>query len=151
MNRRVRATVHGAISIVNAIATGKGSALGISLKVEVEIQLNEGKGIQFQTRMSNELINNIISSTIPKHVIENNSLSICIDSEIPPGYGLKSSSSVSNAVALACCKLVHPNIDDHAVLEIAVQASLQSHVTITGAYDDATACYFGGFVLTDNY
>ena len=47
MNRRVRATVHGAISIVNAIATGKGSALGISLKVEVEIQLNEGKGIQF--------------------------------------------------------------------------------------------------------
>lgn len=42
MNRKVRATTHGAISIVNAIATGKGSALGISLKVTVEIQLEEG-------------------------------------------------------------------------------------------------------------
>ena len=153
MNKKVRATAHGAISIVNAIATGKGSALGISLKVTADIQLQEeGHGIRFQTRrMDNELVNNIVYSTIPKSIMENNLVSICIESEIPWGYGLKSSSSVSNALALACCKLVNPNIDDHTVLEIAVQASLDSHVTITGAYDDATACYFGGFVLTDNY
>jgi shikimate kinase len=151
MNRTVRATMHGAISIVNAIATGKGSALGVSLKVRAEIQLEEGQGIRCQTGMNNELVNNIIYSTIPKDVIQNNLVSINIESEIPWGYGLKSSSSVSNALALACCKLVNPNIDDHRVLEIAVQASLDSHITITGAYDDATACYFGGFVLTDNY
>ena len=151
MNRTVRATMHGAISIVNAIATGKGSALGVSLKVRAEIQLEEGQGIRCQTRMNNELVNNIIYSTIPKDVIQNNLVSINIESEIPWGYGLKSSSSVSNALALACCKLVNTNIDDHTVLEIAVQASLDSHVTITGAYDDATACYFGGFVLTDNH
>jgi shikimate kinase len=151
MNRKVRATMHGAISIVNAIATGKGSALGISLKVRAEIQVKEGRGIRFQTRMSNELLNNIVYNTVPKHVIENNSVSICIDSEIPSGYGLKSSSSVSNALALACCKLANPNIEDRTVLDIAVKASLDSHVTITGSYDDATACYFGGFVITDNY
>ena len=29
----VRATIHGAISIVSAIATGKGAALGISKKL----------------------------------------------------------------------------------------------------------------------
>ncbi|HYY49627.1 MAG TPA: hypothetical protein VE643_02055, partial [Nitrososphaeraceae archaeon] len=114
MNRKVRATMYGAISIVNAIANGKGSALGISLKVRAEIHLKEGRGIRFQTRMNNELINNIIYRTIPKHVIENNLVSICIDSEIPSGYGLKSSSSVSNALALACYKLVNPNIDDRA-------------------------------------
>jgi shikimate kinase len=152
MNRKVRATTHGAISIVNAIATGKGSALGISLKVTAEIQLKEGQGIRFQTRrMDNELVNNIVYNTIPKDVMDNNLVSLCIESEIPWGYGLKSSSSVSNALALACCKLVNPNFDDYTVLEIAVQASLDSHVTITGAYDDATACYFGGLVLTDNY
>ena len=33
MKRKVRATMHGAVSIVNAIATGRGSSLGISLKV----------------------------------------------------------------------------------------------------------------------
>ena len=108
MNRKVRATMHGAISIVNAIATGRGSALGISLKVRAEIYLTQGRGIRFQTRMTNELINNIIYNTIPKQVIENNLVSICIDSEIPSGYGLKSSSSVSNALALACYKLANP-------------------------------------------
>ena len=43
----VKATMHGAISIVNAIATGKGSALGISLKVRAEVKRNEGQGINF--------------------------------------------------------------------------------------------------------
>jgi shikimate kinase len=151
MKRKVQATTHGAISIVNAIATGKGSALGISLKVRAEIKLEEGQGIRFQTRIDNELVNNIVHNTIPKYIMENNLVSISIESEIPWGYGLKSSSSVSNALALACCKLVNPSVDDYTALEIAVQASLDSHVTITGAYDDATACYFGGFVLTDNY
>ena len=33
-----KATIHGAISIVNAIATGKGAALGISKKVNVEME-----------------------------------------------------------------------------------------------------------------
>ena len=37
MKNKVRATMHGAISIVNAIATGNGSALGISLKVTAEV------------------------------------------------------------------------------------------------------------------
>ena len=40
--------MHGAISLVNAIATGYGSALGISLKVRVEVELQEGNGILFQ-------------------------------------------------------------------------------------------------------
>jgi shikimate kinase len=31
-----------------------------------------------------------------------------------------------------------------------VEASLKAGVTLTGAYDDACACYFGGVVITDN-
>ena len=27
----------------------------------------------------------------------------------------------------------------------------KTKITITGTYDDSTACYFGGFVITDNY
>ena len=47
MTNKVRATMHGAISIVNAIATGKGSALGISLKVTAVVSLENGQGIKF--------------------------------------------------------------------------------------------------------
>ena len=42
---KVKATVHGAVSIVNAIANKKGATLGISLKVIVEMETSPDKGI----------------------------------------------------------------------------------------------------------
>lgn len=151
--RKVRATMHGAVSIVNAIATGNGSSLGISLRVTAEVELCRGRGIRFLTGKSNDkLVNNIVHNILPKEIIENNLINIKVKSEIPIGYGLKSSSAFSNAVALACSRIVHVNIDDdYAILDAAVKASLDAKVSITGAYDDATACYFGGFTITNNY
>src|ERR671934_2280290 len=151
--RKARAIMHGAISIVNAIATGRGAALGISLKVAAEVELDNGRGIRFLTgRHADRLINNIIRNIIPKEIIETNLITIRVYSEIPIGYGLKSSSAVSNAVALACSMLAkQDDIDDYEILEAAVRSSLDAKVSLTGAYDDATACYFGGFTVTDNY
>lgn len=151
--QKARAIMHGAISIVNAIATGKGSALGISLKAIAEVEFDEGHGVRFLSgRDNNGLVNNIIRNTIPREIIENCLITIKVYSEIPIGYGLKSSSAVSNAVALACTRLVkQDDIDDDEVLEVAVRSSLEAKVSLTGAYDDATACYFGGLTITDNY
>jgi len=149
IKKRVRATLHGAISIVNALATCSGSALGISLRVTAEADLRAGEGIRSQTA-NGKLIRNIVYNTIPKEVLAENSVYISVDSEIPIGFGLKSSSAVSDAVALACSKLVNEEIEDHAVLDRAVLASLDARVTLTGAYDDSSACYFGGFVVTNN-
>jgi shikimate kinase len=151
--RKVRAIVHGAISIVNAIATGKGSALGISLKVTAEVELQKGHGLRFITgRNGGKMIKNIIQKTIPKETIESNMISIRVDSEIPIGYGLKSSSAVSNAIVLACSQIAREeDINDNTILEVAALSSLEAKVSLTGAYDDATACYFGGFTVTDNY
>ena len=42
---KAKATVHGAISLVNAIANKKGATLGIDLKVEAIVETSEGKGI----------------------------------------------------------------------------------------------------------
>ncbi|HEX2471274.1 MAG TPA: shikimate kinase [Nitrososphaera sp.] len=151
--RKARAIVHGAISIVNAIATGKGSALGISLKVTADVEMQKGHGLRFITgRNGDRLIKNIIQKTIPKETIESNMISIRVDSEIPIGYGLKSSSAVSNAIALACSQMAREeDLNDYAILEVAALSSLEAKVSFTGAYDDATACYFGGFTVTDNY
>ena len=154
--RKTRAEVHGAVSIVNAIATGKGSALGISLKVTAEVELQKGRGMRVITgrngNSDDELIKNIIQKTIPKQIIESNMITVKVDSEIPIGYGLKSSSAVSNAVALACSQIgKEDDVNDYAILEVAVRSSLEAKVSLTGAYDDATACYFGGFTVTDNY
>lgn len=151
--KKARAIVHGAVSIVNAIATGMGSALGISLKVTAEAQIQTGHGIKFTAgKNGDRLIKNIIQKTIPKEIIDGNMISINVESQIPLEYGLKSSSAVSNAVALACSRIAkEAEIDDYGILDVSTGSSLEAKVSMTGAYDDATACYFGGFTVTDNY
>ncbi len=145
------ATMYGAISIVNAIATGKGSTLGISLKVTVKITLEPGHVGVSRNFVNDKLVNRIIRTILPNSIIKNHFISISLTSEIPAGWGLKSSSAVSNAVSLACYKLLNNKIYDKDVLNTAVNSSLWAKVSITGAYDDACGCYYGGLVLTDNY
>ena len=53
-------------------------------------------------------------------------------------------------MALACAKIFKPELTDQKILLAGVQASIESRVSITGAYDDACSCYFGGFNVTDN-
>jgi shikimate kinase len=149
-----RAVMHGAVSIVNAIATGKGATLGISLNVESTIEATQGSGIIFENKessLSSRLIRNVVEKAVPKNSLEKSKLRISLKSEIPSGYGLKSSSAISSVVSLACAKLFKPQINDLEILRHGVEASIESKVSITGAFDDACACYFGGFVVTDNH
>ncbi len=148
-----KAVMHGAVSIVNAIATGKGATLGISLNVEANIQATPGTGIFFENKessLSSRLIKVVIEKAVPKTDLEKNRITVLVKSEIPSGYGLKSSSAISSVVSLACAKLFKPKITDLEILRYGVEASIQTKVSITGAFDDACACYFGGFVVTDN-
>ena len=148
-----KAIMHGAVSIVNAIATGKGATLGISLNVEAEIHAVPGMGLYFENKessLSSRLIRAVMERAIPKADLEKNKITVLVKSEIPSGYGLKSSSAISSVVSLACAKLFKPKITDLEILRYGVEASIQTKVSITGAFDDACACYFGGFVVTDN-
>ncbi|MDG7054438.1 MAG: shikimate kinase, partial [Nitrososphaerota archaeon] len=64
---KVKATVHGAISIVSAIASGKGAALGITPKVEVIMESIPGSGISIKSG-SQSLSSRLITRTIEKIV-----------------------------------------------------------------------------------
>ena len=150
---KVKATIHGAVSLVSAIANKKGATLGISLKVEAIIETSEGKGITIQSQnksLSSRLINKTIEKIVSKKDLEKNKITITLTSEIPTGYGLKSSSAISSVVALACAKIFKPKLTDQQILLAGVDASIESKVSITGAYDDACSCYYGGFNVTDN-
>ena len=150
---KVKATIHGAVSLVSAIANKKGATLGISLKVEAIIETSEGKGITIQSEnksLSSRLINKTIERIVSKKDLEKNKIVITITSEIPTGYGLKSSSAISSVIALACAKIFKPKLTDQQILLAGVEASIESKVSITGAYDDACSCYYGGFNVTDN-
>ena len=58
----VVARVNGAVSIVNAIAIGKGSTLGIDTFVETRLEKREGNGIHITSEnktISSRLINTV--------------------------------------------------------------------------------------------
>ena len=149
-----RATVHGAVSLVNAIATRRGATLGISLRATATVTATPGKtGTSLRSGnrgVSSRLVSSTLARVVPKRVLGRNRITVTLESDIPTGYGLKSSSAISSAVALACARAFRPGLTDEQILAAGVDASLESKVSITGAYDDACSCYYGGFNVTDN-
>ena len=149
----VDATIHGAVSMVNAIATGKGATIGIDTFVKLRLEVSNGRGVHILSNnetISSRLINKVIEKIVPKHQLAKKKLELDFISNIPTGYGLKSSSAISTAVALTCSKVIKPNMTDKQILKTGVDASIETKISITGAYDDACSCYFGGFNVTNN-
>ena len=113
----------------------------------------KGKGIHITSEnktISSRLINKLIENLIPKKILDNTKLELDFRSNIPTGYGLKSSSAISSAVVLSCAKAFGKIMSDEEILKLGAKTSIQTKVSITGAYDDACACHFGGFNVTDN-
>ena len=150
----VETLVHGAVSLVNAIATGNGATLGIDTFVKTRLETKDGTGIYITTdnkTISSRLINKVIENIVPRKQLEKTRLELDFKSNIPTGYGLKSSSAISTAVAMACSKAFNRDMNDKKILKVGVNSSIQTKVSITGAFDDACACYYGGFNITNNY
>ena len=148
----VKSVVHGAVSLVNAIATGSGAAVGIDTFVKTTLEVKEGTGIYITSdnkTISSRLINKVIQNSVPKKQLEKIRLELDFQSNIPTGYGLKSSSAISTAVSMACSKAFQRKFTDKKILKIGVESSIQTKVSLTGAYDDACACYYGGFNVTN--
>jgi shikimate kinase len=153
-----RACAYGAASIANAIATGKGAAFGITLKTEARVRLNDsGKFSGKMQGLPGE--DTLLMELCAKKVLERFGLAhgahIETVSDIPVASGLKSSSTAANAVVLAAYSAARKEkkgirLTDRELLDIAIDAALEAKVTITGAYDDAAASYYGGYVITDN-
>lgn len=149
-----RAIVHGAVSIVNAMANGLGAALGVGLKVEASCRLihdpvfktcSNGRPLK-----PGNLLEKVCSLILSDHGVKGGCI-IDVSSEIPAKKGLKSSSAVSSAVALACLKEVCGEADFLKAAAYSAEASIQAGVSVTGAFDDASACLLGGITITNNF
>ena len=51
---------------------------------------------------------------------------------------------------LATTAALGKTLDDLEIVKLGVEAAFDAKVTVTGAFDDACASYFGGIVVTDN-
>ncbi len=150
---RTRAEIFGAISLVNAIATGRGATMGVALKTTCTLDVMPGTGITVKSGMrslSSRLVETTVERVVAKRDLAKYALRVQLESDVPSGYGLKSSSAISLAVAMCCSHALHPGMSDRALLVASAEASISARVSITGAYDDACACYYGGINITDN-
>jgi len=144
---------YGAVSIVNAISTGKGAALGIKLETEAEVKILEDSRDVYLRNSEHDpsLAREVIRTAAEVLGIEKMGAEIETRSNIPVAVGLKSSSSAAVAIALATLDALGRQVDDETLLKIVAKASLRSGTSITGAMDDAAACLLGGIAITDNH
>ncbi|WGI17986.1 shikimate kinase [Methanonatronarchaeum sp. AMET-Sl] len=149
-----KAKACGAITIVNAIAGWRGAALAIDLHTTAEATLDPETNeiIGDAGGLDPTLIETCVKKTL-QWFDKDMGGAIKTETEIPPSRGLKSSSAAANAAVLATAKALNKEneITKKEILEIGVESAIESDVTITGAYDDASASIYGGLTITDNW
>lgn len=150
------AIAYGAITVVNALATGRGAALGIKLWTKARVWLTDKPGLIEGTILSDReedktLMKKCVLRVLREFGLENSyGAYVETESNIPIARGLKSSSVASNAIVLATLNALDKHLPDMEVLRLGIEASFEAGVTVTGALDDASASYLGGITVTDN-
>jgi shikimate kinase len=156
MKKTVRSP--GSATIINAIATGFGSAFGIGLDIECEARpISDSIECANDVGADTTLMELCVQKVFSYYGIDSNDFGISLKtkSTLPMASGLSSSSASSNAIVKVTSQIIAEEfdlkpLDDLEVVNMAIDASLEAGVTITGSFDDATASYFGGVVVTDN-
>jgi len=144
---------YGAVTIVNAIPSGRGCSMCIDLPLEAEVEFTSEPNIHFTNlgeACDDKLVRACLDVVFERFRVEGLGAKVVVRSQIPISRGLKSSSAASNALVLAASRALDREVSAEVVLDMATEASLRAGVSITGAYDDATASLLGGVTVTDN-
>lgn len=160
MQGRARAPAAG--TVLNALANRRGSAFAIDRYVEATVELTEDGVVAGEVAGAPEADTALIERCVELVVDaygEDEGGTVRTDSAVPLASGLKSSSAAANATVLATLDALgervidRPGADGISRLDAAwlgVRAARDVGVTVTGAFDDATASMLGGVTVTDN-
>lgn len=148
-----RGEARGAVTIVNAIAAGKGCAVGVDLRTWAEVELASGDGVEVSMEgfpdEPSELVKLCAQAVLDRFSVKKRAI-VRTGSQIPVSRGLKSSSAAANAVILATLNALQVEMPAIDVLKMNADVSIRAGVSVTGAMDDAAASLLGGIVFTDN-
>ena len=159
-----RAAALGAGTVLNALATGTGAAFGIDVETQATVTLDpdaaavDGR-IAEDSTADTELIERCVALATDRWG-DGEGGSVRTESDVPLAAGLKSSSAAANATVLATCAALGLTIGDEGdtdadvtwleACRLGVRAAREAGVTVTGAFDDATASMLGGVTVTNN-
>jgi shikimate kinase len=149
-------TATGSISVVNALPTGVGSAVGVDLPVRAELELHPaGSSEKWDVRIADDARTPLVIESLTQALRRfapgtSGRGELSVRSTVPVGRGLKSSSAVSSAVVLAVARATETEVSAVDVARISAQSSIVAGVSATGAFDDALAGLSVGVVVADN-
>lgn len=138
----------GAVTILNATATGHGASLAVRDGIEAEWVWG-GDTVHLDADADDRLAV-AVHGLLCKRLGRSDGARIRTRSAFPPARGLKTSSGAAAAMLRAGMEAAGDTITDDELIRLAVEASRQASVTLTGAFDDQTAVVRGGCHLTDN-
>jgi shikimate kinase len=150
-----QAAAPAAGTVLNALATGTGSAFAIDEYVTATVSLSEEPGVTGEIAGVEDADTRLVEQCVERVVEEfgdRQGGTVRTESDVPPAAGLKSSSAAANATVVATLSALDAAdaISREKAARIGVQAARDVGVTVTGAFDDASASMFGGVTVTDN-
>ncbi|HMB50376.1 MAG TPA: shikimate kinase [Natronoarchaeum rubrum] len=153
MNGRAEAPAAG--TVLNALACGKGSAFAIDAYTTAEVTLADESGVEGEIDGAPDADTRLIERCVElatERYGDGQGGTVRTESEVPMASGLKSSSAAANATVLATLDAlgVADEIDREEACLLGVEAARDVGVTVTGAFDDASASMLGGVTVTDN-
>ncbi|WP_123622021.1 shikimate kinase [Halorubrum sp. CSM-61] len=168
-----RAAALGAGTVLNALATGTGAAFGIDVETRATVTLDpDADGVRGEIAEDPDADTALIERCVAlatERWGDGEGGAVRTDSDVPLAAGLKSSSAAANATVLATCDALGLTVGDGTdgtdagggsdstadvtrleACRLGVRAAREAGVTVTGAFDDATASMLGGVTVTDN-
>lgn len=149
-------TASAAVTFVNALPTGVGSAAAIDITVEAEVQVEPASGgaggrIVVAPPSDSPLVRSSIAEGLRSHFPDTDvDVRAVVRSQIPPSKGLKSSSAVSAAILGAVAAAAGHRESPLETARRSAAVSQAIGLSATGAFDDALAAVGGGVVVTEN-
>jgi len=156
-----RAEAPAAGTVLCALANGFGSAFAIDEYVTASVTLDETTDGAEPPEVSGEIVGvPDADTTLIERCVElataeygdGQDGTVTTESTVPMASGLKSSSAAANASVLATLDAldVAGNVDRVDACLLGVAAARDVGVTVTGAFDDASASMLGGLTVTNN-
>jgi shikimate kinase len=144
----------GAVTVVNALPTGVGCAIGIQRYVTASVDLERSDRSSLKcdpSESSTPLVRAAVATGLEKfgEAVPFRA-TIRLRSELPVAKGLKSSSAVATSILLSVAGAFRAAPTSSDLAQLAADVNRAVGLSATGAFDDALAGLRSGFVLTDN-
>jgi shikimate kinase len=142
-------------TVLNALANGTGSAFAIDEYTTATVELADTAAVSGtisgvedgDTRLIERCV-----ELVTARFGDGQGGTVHTESTVPMASGLKSSSAAANATVMATLDALDSTdeISREDAARIGVTAARDVGVTVTGAFDDASASMLGGLTITDN-